>query len=582
MLVAATPSPAAGAVTLSIPSDLVIDPGGQVDVPLVLTNDVPVRALSLKVSDVLLGVPEPPPDELALDGAGACTVRTPGFACPANEPASATINVIVLNTSAVDIAAGDGAVMRFRLQDDGTPCVLGSVVELRVSNVTVSDPDRQPIAAVTVDGKVRCGDAGPTVVPTATVSSTPGTTASASVTTTATATPAPTATLTPTGTGTPTATVTPPAATATPTTGATASATGTLAPTPGATPTATPTAVATPLVTVARAKAIEKCQKTILKAGARFVGRVQKVLDGCAGRILKCVQRREPGAKRDVCIIKAGARCTAALAKLDARDEPKLRVAVAGKCGGPVLQLEDVVAMGGVGYARLAAECEAELGAPLATVADAASCLATQHDCHARQLVEARVPRTGELLRVAGVPSEARACLADYGGDGAGIGDPRTAGKAVDQCAAALRKAGSRFLGATLKGLQKCVALIVTCVQRKPGDDVCLAKAARKCDATFAKLAGADDALGTAIGRRCGPAALPFVNAATPTGLNVDALADLCAVYGVAPLDSLAQYGICVARQHQCLAEELLRFEAPRAAELLQQVNHDLDSPFCP
>jgi hypothetical protein len=380
---------------------------------------------------------------------------------------------------------------------------------------------------------------------------------------------------------TPTPTVT---RTLTPTRTATVTATATT--TPSATGlTATPTPVSTPLITVARAKAIEKCHKAIGQAGGKFVGRVQKVLESCTGRILKCVQRREPGAKRDACILKAGAKCTLALEKIETADEPKLRSAVTGKCGGPVLLLEDVVAMGGVGYARLADTCETELGVPLASVADAAACLGAQHECHAERLVEARLPRAGELLRVAGVPPGTRAelaCLEDHGGDGSGIGDPRGAGKAVEQCAGALRKAGNRFVASTLKGFQKCIGLIFACLQRKPGDDACLEKAAGRCDAVLDKLAGETGKLGAAVEGRCGAALLAFGNLEVATGLNVDALAAECAAFGVATLDTLAQYTTCLARQHQCLAEELLLFEAPRAEEILQQAGYDLGSPFCP
>ena len=38
---------------------------------------------------------------------------------------------------------------------------------------------------------------------------------------------------------------------------------------------------------------------------------------------------------------------------------------------------------------------------------------------------------------------------------------------------------------------------------------------------------------------------------------------------GVTPLDTASQYGVCLARHHECLVEELLLFEAPRADELV-------------
>src|SRR4051794_20184264 len=42
----------AAAVTVSVPPDLAIAPGGAVDVPLTLANDVPVRALFARIQEV--------------------------------------------------------------------------------------------------------------------------------------------------------------------------------------------------------------------------------------------------------------------------------------------------------------------------------------------------------------------------------------------------------------------------------------------------------------------------------------------------------------------------------------------------
>src|SRR5690349_13662446 len=74
VLVLALTRAAAAAVTVSIPTDLSILPGGDVDVPLALTADVAVRALSARIADT--------PDELALvEDSAECTTRASGFSC---------------------------------------------------------------------------------------------------------------------------------------------------------------------------------------------------------------------------------------------------------------------------------------------------------------------------------------------------------------------------------------------------------------------------------------------------------------------------------------------------------------------
>src|SRR5207249_118939 len=76
----------AAVVTVSVPADLCVDPGATVDVPVSLENAGAVRGLSFALQDT--------PDELQLasgPGAAACTVRTLGFTCTANEVAAANV-----------------------------------------------------------------------------------------------------------------------------------------------------------------------------------------------------------------------------------------------------------------------------------------------------------------------------------------------------------------------------------------------------------------------------------------------------------------------------------------------------------
>jgi len=72
-----------------------------------------------------------------------------------------------------------------------------------------------------------------------------------------------------------------------------------------------------------------------------------------------------------------------------------------------------------------------------------------------------------------------------------------------------------------------------------------------------------------------------------PYGANLGALAAECALFGVPGpgLGTFADYKQCLLRQHTCGVEELLRFEVPRAAELLESLRDPLltlRSDFCP
>ena len=573
-LAACGPAFAAAAVTVSLPADLTLVAGGEVDVPIALTNDVEVRALFARVTDL--------PDELGLVAASsACSARAGGFSCPANEAASGSINVVALSTAGDTIAAGAGAVLTFRLRDVGDPCVPGTFVTLALSDVDVSDAQSQELPATVIDGRVQCDGAATTPTVGATPTATP-----IPPTPTATQTPVPTATgttapATPTATPAPataTVTATPAAATATPT--PISSATGTATPASSA----TPTAAATPAVVNPRARAIEKCQKALFQAGARALGRRLKIMEQCAGKVMKCVQRTAAGPKRERCIAKAGARCTAALDTLADRDEPKARAAIVAKCKPPAVLLADLLDGLGLGFAALATRCEVEHGVDLTDAAGVAACVTAVHACAAQQLVEARAPRAAELMRVAAVAPEALAtmtCLADHGGDGTGVGDPRGLGKALDRCAVAIGKAGARLATGTMKSLQKCAGLVFACLQRKPGDAACLAKAARQCDKRRAKIGAEEEKLAATLARRCGEP-LSFGQVAAATGVGVAALDATCDAFGVAPLDTPQAYATCLVRQHACHVVDLLRAQAPRADELLAAVGHELARPFCP
>lgn len=120
------------------------------------------------------------------------------------------------------------------------------------------------------------------------------------------------------------------------------------------------------------------------------------------------------------------------------------------------------------------------------------------------------------------------------------------------------------------------------CVQRKPGDSKCHEKARDKCTKVLEKIAVEDAKLRGKIELKCNDD-LAFGVLASEEGANLEALTSDCAVFG-GGVSSLADYAECLVRQHECLVEELVLFQAPRAEELLGFLNPPLTirSRFCP
>jgi hypothetical protein len=341
-----------------------------------------------------------------------------------------------------------------------------------------------------------------------------------------------------------------PLATTTPSAGATA----TLVPTP--TPTSTSDAgEINGLADAVAAKTAAKCQQAIGKAGVSFLATRLKQLDGCAAGILKCVQTK-PDDKG--CVPKAKAKCVAAAAA-----RAKLLAAVQSKCGTTLATMADL-GVRGLGYEDLDTDCTSELGHAPANVAEVAECVARRYSCRANQLYAMQAPRAGELLRVAGV--EADDCLPDHGGDGDGVDDV-VQGKVIPQCAAAITKSASGFIVKKLSSLATCVDKVFACIQTKPGDKACLAKADAACGKEGAKIAAEGAKVGPAIDKKCG--GIDFnADLLPPRAVNLAALVTI--LPGADTLDTLTHYEQALRLQHDCAAKELLRAIAPRAEVLLR------------
>jgi hypothetical protein len=321
------------------------------------------------------------------------------------------------------------------------------------------------------------------------------------------------------------------------------------------------------------AASADKCQRAIKKSARTLVAKKLKELGKCASQVSKCIQTKNSNAQ---CLVKAGATCESALAKVAAA-QGKVSATIAQKCSA--LSADDLLRAAGLADGLIGIECVAEFGTVVTDAVSVGQCVARQQDCRAGRLLSFEHPRIDASLDLVGVDGGADSCFTNYGGDG-DVGDPGGLGKDLVKCGDAVRKAGAKFVLAKLGSLEKCVDAVFTCIQKKPDDQPCVTKARAKCDKAFSKIADARGQLSLKITSKCGGVAFQAINAdngGDVTGLGVD-----CAAHGVAPIASLADYETCLVRTHDCLTEELMFLEAPRAGELLGLVGHVLSSPFCP
>lgn len=154
-------------------------------------------------------------------------------------------------------------------------------------------------------------------------------------------------------------------------------------------------------------------------------------------------------------------------------------------------------------------------------------------------------------------------CAPASNGGGAGLGDAR--GKSAIKCQKAIAKAGNKLVAGRMKRLQKCFEGVLTCVERKPGDQGCLGKATGKCNKELGGLGGEGSKAVNAITKRCGNGD----DLLAAAGLGWAGEAAICAARGVGSLGSAGDVANCVRAVHECHADALVGLEAPRALELL-------------
>jgi hypothetical protein len=164
-------------------------------------------------------------------------------------------------------------------------------------------------------------------------------------------------------------------------------------------------------------------------------------------------------------------------------------------------------------------------------------------------------------------------------GGGIGIGDA-TRGKVIATCAKNAQKAGFKFVLDVMKRFQKCTQAAATCIQAKPTDPGCQAKATATCAKAVAGFDASAAKLQAAIVAKCDPDGQNLADLQNAMGLGFAAEEAPCArETGVGNLSSIQNVASCMALQHFCKAQHLVTIATPRARELLRFAGR-FDSEF--
>jgi len=141
----------------------------------------------------------------------------------------------------------------------------------------------------------------------------------------------------------------------------------------------------------------------------------------------------------------------------------------------------------------------------------------------------------------------------------------RTAAKAAVACQRAIVKAGAQLVGGRLTKLGTCSRAVQRCIQTKPDDALCLAKAAGRCRSVIDGFAQLDTKQSAALRKRCG-GALALADVLAPAGLGYGWLG--CGEDVVA--ETLDDLIACVVGEHACRGASLFEMLQPRAKELMR------------
>ncbi|MEB2285095.1 MAG: hypothetical protein B6D46_10190 [Polyangiaceae bacterium UTPRO1] len=161
------------------------------------------------------------------------------------------------------------------------------------------------------------------------------------------------------------------------------------------------------------------------------------------------------------------------------------------------------------------------------------------------------------------------------------ITEPATI-RAVVKCGRAVGKAARAFTATKLASVQKCLDTVSACLQLKPGDGGCAAKAAALCAKQMVRSQQAGVKLREALRRTCSTAALPYDVLRSSAALDIDGLGAACRRFGVDPEEKLDDYAECILRIADCSAADILEAGTPRADALLAGIGYDLRADVCP
>jgi hypothetical protein len=162
-------------------------------------------------------------------------------------------------------------------------------------------------------------------------------------------------------------------------------------------------------------------------------------------------------------------------------------------------------------------------------------------------------------------------CTTPANGGNVGIGDV-TRGKAVAKCGKTIQKAGTKFVLGVMKQMQKCTQASATCIQLKPGDAACQAKAVATCDKLGGAIRASINKLEDTI-EKCDPDGTVNPDLVALQGLGFSAEDCNSGTTGLIA-------GNCVVDQHLCNAQHLVGIATPRARELMIFGGLDPDSDF--
>jgi hypothetical protein len=159
------------------------------------------------------------------------------------------------------------------------------------------------------------------------------------------------------------------------------------------------------------------------------------------------------------------------------------------------------------------------------------------------------------------------------------------------KCQKAIQSAGVRLANVTRASLDRCAAKVFQCIQQKPGDARCLAKARSGCAKKAAVFADGPrtlaEKLTNKIRKSCGPrkpGQPPRVsrdNLCDPTGLGFVAELEACDDPNGSAEDVLDAVAEHLVHEHRCRVAQLFTSGTPRGMQLLDLADLHMDGSEC-